>query len=237
MFCFVLGTDGFSDEMEEELKTYFQSHASNSIECDNGVRISDTQRYAAMIHSTEKAGVVENLIQRVRSSIVFEDFYFSPCSPHELKERKKSENSTIACVTQAEVHRSWEPEVVLPCTKEQCRTASVVSSSLFFVSSSQTPHCEVVDQTDDVIVPHEGQEFLKNVNQNHNSIYFEVSESFFSNRTQASLTNGRKKPIDNLGIKKMNLLQESSFKKCSKLKERDGKSSKTCLNDLTQPFK
>ena len=188
-YCFIVaGPEGFSSEMEEELKNYFKRHSSDKIEDDDGVRVSDTKLYAETHWISPEKKLLGYLAKQVRNSVVYANFIGSaniPCPP------KTEENTEEPPeITQADVHRAWDPEMILPFSKEVCKTATIVSSPTpaYVKPSHQTPLCDVIDRSccDDVIITHEVQHFSRNKNQNRNASSYALTHRTSQKSLQAS---------------------------------------------------
>ena len=161
--------------MEEELREYFQNHTSKKVANDNGVRISNTKLYFETIAKKENKKTINELAKHAQNSLFFNNLE-QPIDIEAIKPKNTPSTST-ACVTQAEVHQAVEPEIILPFSKEVCRTASIVLSPPIYVLSSQTLSCDVIDHSgDDVIITHEVQHFSKNKHQNSNYFWWKSSK-------------------------------------------------------------
>ena len=170
--------------MEEDLQNYFQTYSS-----DNGVRVSDTKLYSEMNWSAPGKELIDYLAKQLRDSaaglrVSLLGSVNVPNFPTEEKEAEESlskePNVEELKATTVEVHRTWEPEVVLPFSKEVCKTAAVVrtSSPAYVKSSLQTPLCDVIDRSgyDEVIITNELQRFSKNTNQNRNPTNYKLTQ-------------------------------------------------------------
>ncbi|XP_076802540.1 LOW QUALITY PROTEIN: sodium channel protein type 4 subunit alpha B-like [Clavelina lepadiformis] len=73
----ILGTEGFSEEMEKELKSYYQRHANKSLRADDGLRVTDTYSFTMARDGNENAvckASESDSSESLRSSCQAEDF-------------------------------------------------------------------------------------------------------------------------------------------------------------------
>nr|XP_018669384.1 sodium channel protein type 4 subunit alpha B-like isoform X2 [Ciona intestinalis] len=114
----IIGTDGFTDETESELRSYYKRKCRGSLRSESRTKVTNTYDYVMNIDDSPN-----NVIDRVIAS------------PLTIEVSRNDGYVTNDIVTKADIHPTREMQVVLPAFHEQAKSAQIVTSPTSDVTS------------------------------------------------------------------------------------------------------
>ncbi|XP_078490427.1 uncharacterized protein LOC144746860 [Ciona intestinalis] len=114
----IIGTDGFTDETESELRSYYKRKCRGSLRSESRTKVTNTYDYVMNVDDSPN-NVIDHVI----------------ASPLTIEISRDDNYVTNDIVTKADIHPTREMQVVLPAFHEQSKSAQIVTSPTSDVTS------------------------------------------------------------------------------------------------------